>query len=599
MPPSSDKKLTGDRWLARHLLAEAPHLVVGVGALICASFVNFRTSSQLRAAIEATPATSRSVATRGLLLFTFGAAAGCIRTFIFDSTVERIRCALAVEVFAARLRAEPACLPAPEEPAGTEGAEQEADANSGKIRSSAAMDASDVQVCAELALKLQNVIRYSASVVGGTGAMFYASWRLSSVVWPVLVVGCLHGARSGAKRGSKSAKRVAEAREKALGFAEERLEHRDLVRWFQRADAEASDFQELCKSCIAVVKKSARDRGVAHFVLDLAGKGVLMGLCNIGTQLVRSGELTTGQLTQYMIHSGMLGLGLYGLVGLAPEIMIARDAANRLTAALAAANPEAVDFEPAAVPLPVRFEDVSFMHGKSQVLNGFSLEIPAGSTCALVGSSGSGKSTALSLLLRDVDPQGGRILVGDKEVSTLSRGELRAKLGVSPQQPSLLGPSVHQSIAFGMGSQSVADHDVQAAARMACAHDFVMARPGDYSSAVGHGGAQLSGGERQRLSLARALIRGAPVLLLDEPTSALDATTAEEFSKAVLAERPRRPTTLVVTHSLALIRRCEKVAVLSKDGRIVQCGEYAKLIADSQGPLAEIMKAGELVDDSQ
>ncbi|CAE8699865.1 unnamed protein product [Polarella glacialis] len=581
------KDMSGDAWLKAHLRSEAPTLFLGCGALAMASFVNFRTGAQLKSAIEAGPDGSKSAILKSLMLFAGGAAAGCVRTIIFDGTAERLRASMAAQVFAAKLLAEPSAADG-EEPGKT---------------SVTSMD-SDVASCADVVLKLQLVMRYTSSVIGGTIAMFSASWKLSAAVWPLLVTGALHGARAGAKRAGKAAQKLSAAREDAMGYAEERLQHAHLVRWFSRAEQEAAVFQEKCAVWVDVSSKAARTRGIAHLVFDFASKGVLLGLAALGSNLVQRGELTAGELTSFFYHSGFLGLGLYGLVGLVQEIAVARIAACRLGATVASAkatSDEGGAVLPSGAPLAVSFKDVHFAYrsadGKN-ALNGFSLDVPAGETCALVGPSGCGKSTTIALLLRDFDAAAGQISVGGVAVHKLSRRELRERLGVAPQQPALLGASVSEAIAFGAKSPGAAKQEIEAAAKAACAHGFVESRPMGYDSAVGRGGELLSGGERQRLALARALIRQSPVLLLDEPTSGLDATTAAAMSQAVLAARPGRPTTLVVTHSLALIRCCDSVAVMSLEGKVVQRGSFATLIADSSGQLAQIMKSGELQEDS-
>eukprot|EP00434_Breviolum_minutum_P026678 symbB.v1.2.023578.t1/scaffold2167.1/size87172/5 len=163
-------------------------------------------------------------------------------------------------------------------------------------------------------------------------------------------------------------------------------------------------------------------------------------------------------------------------------------------------------------------------------------------------------------------------------------------VSVAPQAAALLGNSVTEAIKFGAKSGPVSTESIQDAAKAASAHSFVKSRPQGYDAPVGRGGE--SGGERQRLALARALIRDAPVLLLDEPTSGLDANTAASLAEAVLG-RGSRPTTLIATHSLALIRSCDTVAVVSK-GQVVQRGRFAELINDASGQLAQIARSGEL-----
>mmetsp|Transcript_35279 Transcript_35279/g.75153 ORF Transcript_35279/g.75153 Transcript_35279/m.75153 type:complete len:607 (-) Transcript_35279:23-1843(-) len=596
-PSNGGDARAGDRWIAAHLRGEAPVLFAGAGALLIASFVNFRTGPELKAAIEGIAGSGQPRASKSIALFATGAAASCIRTILFDSTTERLRASLASEVFLARLTTEPEA----------EGESSPSEGQEPNNKRSAASDDSDVALVADLVPKLQNVVRYTASVVGGTYAMFRASWKLGLLVWPLLVAGSARGARAGAKKAGKAAQKLAEKREEALGFAEERLQHGDIVRWFLRAKPEAEEYQRRCKECSDLAAKSARGRGCAHLVVDMASKGMLLGLCQLGSYLVQKGELTAGELTSFFFHAMFLGLGLYGLVGLAPEIAVGRGAAKRLAGLVAAADLDlgkVADSVSSSEPLSITFDNVSFDHrtetGTREVLRGFSLKIEPGTTCALIGASGSGKSTALSLLLRDGKPQEGRILIGDEDVQAMALPDLRSKLAIAPQNNALLGPSVADALAFGLGSGSSSAKlsQLEEAAKAACAHDFVLARAGGYQSAVGRGGCLLSGGERQRLSLARAMVRKAPILVLDEPTSALDSTTAASLAEAILAPRSNRPTTLIVTHSLALIKRCDQVAVLSSEGKIVQLGPYATLAADKSGALSKIMKDGELIDDA-
>uniref|UniRef100_A0A7S1AFC4 ABC transporter n=1 Tax=Noctiluca scintillans TaxID=2966 RepID=A0A7S1AFC4_NOCSC len=571
-------------FLLPHLRPEAPRLLLGAGALLAASFVNFRTGAQLRGAIESNAGHGHLV--RSLAFFGAGALAGCIRTFVIDSVTEKVRVSIATEVFSAWLHAEPDSHQGQADE--TDGADAESEekmleTSQPRARTAVALD-SDVTLCSTAVPMCSTIVRYTSSVVGGTIAMFRSSWKMSAFVWPLLVTGSMYGARAGGKTAGKSARQIADARADAFGFAEERLQNRNLVRWFTRADREANSFREKCQVCIRMVSKTAAVRGVFHLCFDLIAKGLLMGLCALGGYLVKKGELTAGEVTEFFFHAMFLGLGLYGLLDQVPKVADIREAAKRLSCPPVTSSPKQ-DGEIATVPQSVNFNDVSFIFpGRSRkILDRFTLEIPAGTTCALVGPSGSGKTTVASLLLHDYDVTSGEILVGGSNIQNTSREFTRSNLGVLPQQPGLLGSSVSDAIKFGC--EEATDKDVEVAARRACAHDFVSERQG-YTLPV----SDLSVGERQRVALARAFVRKRHLLVLDEPMSALDAPTAATLTESLLGSG-ETATMLIITHKLSLIQRCDKVAVMS-GGRVVQHGSFSELAAEKTGPLASIIESG-------
>ena len=235
------------------------------------------------------------------------------------------------------------------------------------------------------------------------------------------------------------------------------------------------------------------------------------------------------------------------------------------------------DAPPLAVgPGRIVFDDVRFAYRPDEeVLKGLSLVAEPGTTTALVGRSGGGKSTLLSLLLRFWTPTAGTISIDGRPIAEVSRRSLRAAIGYVGQDVWLFKGSILDNIAMGRAGASRAD--VEAAAKAAYAHDFVMAFPDGYDTQVGENGAQLSGGQRQRLAIARAILKDAPILLLDEATAALDTESERAIQKA-LEDLSRGRTTLVIAHRLQTIEKADEICVIEA-GRVVERGTHADLVA--------------------
>lgn len=227
----------------------------------------------------------------------------------------------------------------------------------------------------------------------------------------------------------------------------------------------------------------------------------------------------------------------------------------------------------------VEFRNVSFHYetGTSAALNSFDLAIQPGKTCALVGPSGAGKSTVLSLLLRFYDPSEGTILVDGKEISHLTLESLRDQIGIVTQDTFLFHESIMDNIRYGR--LDATDEEVYEAAKQAFAHDFIMSQPNGYQTVVGDKGCRLSGGQQQRLSIARALLKNAPILLLDEATSALDSEAEREIQVA-LERLSRGRTVIVIAHRLSTILKADQIVVMS-EGNVLQTGRHAELLEQS------------------
>jgi len=300
-----------------------------------------------------------------------------------------------------------------------------------------------------------------------------------------------------------------------------------------------------------------------------------------GSHRVLDGDLTLGQLTTFMLYLSILVWPLRTLGQRVSTVQRAVAAAMRVT--------EVLESVPAVVEVErptqlghdrpdVRFEDVVFgYHPDRPVLDGFSLEIPAGTSVALVGGTGSGKTTAAALLTRFYDVQSGRVLVGGTDVRDLRVGDLRHAVGLVFEDTFLFTDTVHANIGFARPDASPAE--VEAAARLAGAHEFVRELPEGYGTVLGERGFSLSGGQRQRIAIARAILADPGVLVLDDATSAVDATKEHEI-RAALGTVMEGRTTLVIAHRAATIALADRVAVL-EGGRVVESGTHAELLAGS------------------
>jgi len=228
----------------------------------------------------------------------------------------------------------------------------------------------------------------------------------------------------------------------------------------------------------------------------------------------------------------------------------------------------------------IRYEKVSFAYDDRPVLHEFSLEIRKGEVVALVGTSGGGKTTAANLLPRFWDVTGGRIAIDGVDVRDVTLASLRAQLALVTQETLLFNDTVRANIAYGRPEVPLAE--VERAARLAQAHDFIRALPHGYETRVGERGVLLSGGQRQRIAIARAFLKDAPILVLDEATSALDAESEREVQRALdslmALEGGRRRTTLVIAHRLSTVRNADRIVVLA-GGRVVEVGRHDELVA--------------------
>ncbi|HXI08657.1 MAG: ABC transporter transmembrane domain-containing protein [Bradyrhizobium sp.] len=302
----------------------------------------------------------------------------------------------------------------------------------------------------------------------------------------------------------------------------------------------------------------------------------------VGSHDVLIGEISPGRLGQFVLYAAFAAAGLGQLSEVWGEVSAASGAAERLFEILRVQPEIAAPASPRALPSPPRgdvaFDNVSFSYPARPgvpVVDGVSFSVRAGEKVAIVGPSGAGKSTLFHLLLRFYDPKAGGISFDGVAIGAVEPQALRSRIALVPQESVVFAASARENIRFGRPDAT--DAEIERAADLAHATEFIRRLPGGFEAMLGERGVTLSGGQRQRIAIARAILRNAPLLLLDEATSALDAES-ETLVQTALEELMRHRTTLVIAHRLATVLSCDRILVM-EHGRVVEEGTHASLVA--------------------
>lgn len=471
---------------------------------------------------------------------------------------------------------------------------------SGEI--SSRLTADTTQVKAAVSLTASVALRNSMLCVGGVAMMFVTSPRLSMmtlVAIPLIVVPLVFFGRCVRTRSRAAQDCLAQA----SAFASEIIAANRTVQAFNGEDAAqrkyAADVELAYESAAAAIRARSLLTGFAITLIF----GSVVGVLWVGAHDVLAGALTPGALSQFLLYSVIAAGSLGSLSEVWGELAQAAGAAERLFELLDEPTAEAPATPTFPLPRPakgtVEVNDVRFAYPgapEASVLNGLSLQVKAGETVAVVGPSGGGKSTILSLLLKFYEPGGGSILFDGRQLSSLSAEDVRKEIAVVPQDVTIFAASIFDNIAFGRPDAT--REAVVAAAMKAQAHDFISKLEKSYDTVVGERGMTLSGGQRQRIAIARAILRDATILLLDEATSALDAENEAAVQDA-LESLMRGKTTLVIAHRLATVLKADRILVVD-EGRVVEEGTHSSLLRKG-GNYARLaaLQFGETIDTGE
>lgn len=445
-----------------------------------------------------------------------------------------------------------------------------------------------------LTMNISDGLRSSAQALGAISWMVYTCPYLAGIslcaVLPLALVSRAYG-----RFVRNITTEVQDSLAKSSEVAEETISNIRTVHSFVKEGRETRTYNLRVNHILDLSFKEAIAKGLFWSMTALSGNVIIVMVFYYGGMMVSSGMITVGELSSFLLYATFVGISIGGVTSFYSEMMKGIGASQRLF--------ELVDRKPLVSSiggltpsLPptghITYNNVSFAYQQrpdAPILRHFNLNLHAGSVTALVGASGSGKSTIAHLLLRFYDPCEGEVCLDGVSVADYNLHWLRNNISIVSQDPVLFSSSIAENIAYGISDHTpVTTQDIVGSAKKANAHQFIERFPEGYDTTVGERGVMLSGGQKQRIAIARAIIKNPRILLMDEATSALDAESEHLVQEALVRVMEAR-TVLVIAHRLSTIRRADQIAVL-KGGCVVEVGGYDDLMKLDGGEFKKLVE---------
>ena len=442
-----------------------------------------------------------------------------------------------------------------------------------------------------LSITLAEFFRQIFTLVGGVELITYLSWKLTLFMlatFPLLVISAIVFGKFIRKISKKAQDELANTNI----IVEETFQSIQAVKAFTNEKYEVNRYTNSLNKVVNEALKAATLRGGFVSFIIFALFGGIVGVVWYGAQLVAQGDLILADLLTFIFYTAFIGGSVGGLGDIYAQLQKTIGASDRILEILG--DPSEVDIYENETKASLAFgaiylQDIHFSYPSRpsvEILKGISFTIEPGQKIAIVGTSGTGKSTLAQLMMRFFEPSQGKIMMGDYTIQDMPVGDWRKMVALVPQEVLLFGGSIRENIAYGKPGAS--EQEIQQAAEQAYAKEFIESFPEKYDTLVGERGVKLSGGQRQRIAIARAILKDPKFLILDEATSALDSES-EKWVQSALEELMKNRTSLIIAHRLSTIRSADKIIVM-ESGKIVEMGSHENLMAKKQGVYQKMVK---------